>query len=46
MQVANPTLRGTGPLFTIPGTAVGGAKYVPDYAVSFEVSPRNLNLTR
>jgi hypothetical protein len=46
MQVANATLRGTGPLFTNPGTAVGGAKYVPDYSVSFDVSPRNLNLTR
>jgi hypothetical protein len=46
LQVADPTLRGTGPLFSNPGTAIGGAKYVPDYEVAFEVSPRNLNLTR
>ena len=33
-------------LFRNPGTARGGERYVPDYQMSFEVSPRNLNLTR
>jgi hypothetical protein len=28
------------------GKTAGGAKYVPDYAVGFEVTPRNLNLVR
>jgi hypothetical protein len=47
MQAGNPTLRGTNTqLFMIPGSAPGGARYVPDYTVSFEVTPRNLNLTR
>jgi hypothetical protein len=47
MQVGSAALRG--------GTAVdgttqrhgsGGERYVPDYIVSFDVSPRNLNLSR
>lgn len=47
MQVANPTLRGTDTrLFMNPGTARGGERYVPDFNLSFEVTPRNLNLTR
>ena len=32
--------------FREPGTAVGGDRYVPDYQMQFEVTPRNLNLTR
>jgi hypothetical protein len=47
MQAASATLRGTDPaLFRNPGTAQLGEKMVPDYAVSFDVTPRNLNLTR
>lgn len=47
VQAANPTLRGSSTtLFKHPGTSRGGEKFVPDYTVSFEVSPRNLNLTR
>ena len=49
MQVQSSTLRGAGPnnpLFLNPGTAQGGERYVPDYTVKFEVSPRNLNLAR
>ena len=47
MQAANPALRGTDTtLFRNPGTARGGERYVPDYALSFEVTPRNLNLVR
>jgi len=46
VQAAMQSLRGTGALFINPGTAVGGERYVPDYRVAFDVSPRNLNLAR
>jgi hypothetical protein len=47
VQAATPTLRGTDTgLFMNPGTAQGGDRYVPDYRLSFDISPRNLNLTR
>jgi len=47
VQAASPTLRGSDPaFFRNPGTAQGGERYVPDYIVSFDVTPRNLNLTR
>jgi hypothetical protein len=47
MQAASASLRGNDPTrFTNPGSAVGGDRYVPDYQTQFEVSPRNLNLTR
>ena len=48
MQAASEALRG-GPesgLFLNPGKAQGGSRLVPDYTVQFDVSPRNLNLTR
>jgi hypothetical protein len=47
MQVANAALRGG---LAVDGTTqrygVGGERYVPDYIVSFDVTPRNLNLSR
>jgi hypothetical protein len=47
VQVANPALRGLDTaLFKHPGTSRGGERFVPDYNISFEVSPRNLNLVR
>lgn len=47
VQVADPTLRGTDQvLWKYPGHAAGGERYVPDYTLSFEVTPRNLNLVR
>lgn len=47
VQAASPSLRGSDTrLFRIPGTSRGGEKFVPDYTISFEVTPRNLNLTR
>ena len=47
VQAANPALRGADPvLFRNPGTSIGGEKFVPDYTISLEVAPRNLNLTR
>lgn len=47
MQVASASLRGTdGNLFANPGANRETAKLVPDYFTRFEVTPRNLNLTR
>jgi hypothetical protein len=47
MQAGLASLRGTDTaLFRNPGTAKGGERYVPDYRLSFDVTPRNLNLTR
>jgi hypothetical protein len=47
VQAANPALRGSDTtLFRNPGTSRGGERFVPDYTISFEVAPRNLNLTR
>jgi len=47
VQAANAALRGADTLlFKNPGTSRGGEKFIPDYTISFEVSPRNLNLTR
>ena len=47
VQVAAASLRGANPLlFRNPGGATESARQVPDYIVSFEVTPRNLNLTR
>lgn len=47
MQTGASSLRGNDTTrFAIAGTAVGGDRYVPDYQMQFEVSPRNLNLTR
>ena len=47
VQAATASLRGRDTtLFRNPGTAKGGERYVPDYQLSFDISPRNLNLTR
>jgi len=47
LQVQSATLRGTNTaLFMKPGTGQGGERFVPDYTVKFEVSPRNMNLAR
>jgi hypothetical protein len=49
MQVASAALRGSDRSDTRwvnHGTSQGGAKSVPDYIVTFEVAPRNLNLAR
>jgi hypothetical protein len=47
LQVANAQLRGTDQtLWRNPGLAQAAEKLVPDYAVTFEVTPRNLNLAR
>jgi type II secretory pathway pseudopilin PulG len=47
VQVASQTLRGLdGTLWKHPGKSQGGVRSVPDYIVTFEVTPRNLNLAR
>jgi prepilin-type N-terminal cleavage/methylation domain-containing protein len=46
MQVAAQDLRGTGEWFAAPGTSQGGTRFAPDYTMSFEITPRNLNLMR
>jgi hypothetical protein len=51
VQAGNPDFRrsiGTGAdaLFLKPGTSRGGYKQVPDEAIRFDVTPRNLNLGR
>jgi hypothetical protein len=47
MQVAQASLRGTNTqLFMNPSRTGDSAALVPDYAVRFDVTPRNLNLIR
>jgi len=53
LQTGNAALRGSGSLaagpdamFVTPGTAKSVSKSVPDRAIQFDVSPRNLNLGR
>ncbi len=42
LETESAALRGSGPLFSTPGTSAGGSKYVPDVQVTFEVAPRNM----
>jgi len=53
LQTGNAALRGAGSLaagpdamFVTPGAAKSVSKSVPDRAIQFDVSPRNLNLGR
>jgi hypothetical protein len=47
VQVASAMLRGpAGTLFTRAGTSPGGASFVPDQEVRFDVTPRNMNFGR
>ena len=47
VQAANPAFRGSNTaLFMKPGKARGGDRYVPDYRLTFDITPRNLNLAR
>jgi hypothetical protein len=47
VQVGDKSLRGpTGTFFMRGGTSSGGARYIPDQEISFEVTPRNLNFGR
>ncbi len=47
IQTPLAALRGQNPtLFVNPGTSRTGQKFIPDLVTSFEVSPRNMNLSR
>jgi len=47
VQTPNAMFRGTdSTLFVNSGTATSGQKFIPDLVTSFEVSPRNMNLSR
>jgi hypothetical protein len=47
VQVAPSSLRGpAGLLFTRGGTAKAAERYVPDQEISFDITPRNMNLGR
>jgi len=47
VQTPIDTLRGQNTtLFVNPGTSRSGQKFIPDLVTSFEVSPRNMNLSR
>ena len=46
MQVSTAALRGGLDLAGNARPGMGGERYVPDYTVSFDVAPRNLNLSR
>ena len=44
VQAAHAGLRGIGADFAVPGTSRSARRALPDYAVTFDVTPRNLNL--
>jgi type II secretory pathway pseudopilin PulG len=47
VQTPLAALRGQNTLlFANPGTSTSGQKFIPDMVASFEVSPRNMNLSR
>jgi hypothetical protein len=47
VQAAVASLRGpAGVLFKYGGSAQGGERYVPDQEISFDITPRNMNLGR
>ncbi len=47
VQVADESLRGSDPRdFTDPGASRQAVHHVPDYTMTFEVAPRNLNVGR
>jgi len=47
VQAADPSMRGpAGVLFAKGGTATDGKRFVPDQEISFDISPRNMNLGR
>jgi hypothetical protein len=47
VQAANKSMRGpAGPLFAKAGRNNTSERFVPDHEITFEVSPRNMNLQR
>jgi hypothetical protein len=43
LEAASASARGSGPAFADPGTSRSALRSIPDYVVSLDVSPRNLN---
>jgi hypothetical protein len=43
LEAASSALRAVGPSFANPGTSRSALRSVPDYVVTFDVSPRNVN---
>lgn len=46
VQAALESMRASGPLFMVPGTSGSAERLVPDQMISFDITPRNLNLGR
>lgn len=46
VQASQSALRGSGDDFVVTGTSTGALHALPDYTVTFDVSPRNMNLGR
>jgi prepilin-type N-terminal cleavage/methylation domain-containing protein len=47
VQTGLRDLRGTDPvLFRNPGVSSGGQRFIPDFEMSYEIAPRNMNLMR
>jgi hypothetical protein len=46
VQAALENMRGAGPLFQNPGTSTSAERRVPDQQITFDITPRNMNLGR
>jgi type II secretory pathway pseudopilin PulG len=46
IQAESKAFRGTSANFSVAGTSNSALRYLPDFSVRFEVSPRNMNLGR
>ena len=46
IQAAHASLRGTGTAYAVPGTSTSAQRTLPDLAVTFDVTPRNLSGVR
>jgi prepilin-type N-terminal cleavage/methylation domain-containing protein len=46
VQASQAAMRGTGADFSVSGTSQSALRALPDYTLTFDVSPRNMNLGR
>ncbi len=46
VEAASDEMRAGGLRFALPGLSLGGTKQVPDLTFTFDVAPRNMNLSR
>jgi type II secretory pathway pseudopilin PulG len=46
VQASQASLRGAGPAYAVPGTSTSAQRALPDLAVTFDVTPRNLSGVR